>query len=294
MRKKFFDILSNVFLIACIMSTIYMFFIYMRVTSDDMVVALQNEVDYPIYTGSNVFEYWKSTLTDEQKVLYEEIKESYLQFKEQFGTKVKKINDEDFDKVFDAVVLDHPEIFWIDSYSTIITLNNYINTSKIIQLRYSYTKEEAKEVKARIEPKYNEIIEEAKKRSTDYDKIKYVHDKLIEISQYHEYTPDQVNSYQSIVSIFDMGDTVCAGYAYGFKFIMDNLGIKAIASSDVSHEEDQSRNHIWNMVNLDGRWYNIDVTWDQNNGNGIIYNYFLKDNDEFYKDHIMQEGIPQT
>ena len=204
MRKKFFDILSNVFLIACIMSTIYMFFIYMRVTSDDMVVALQNEVDYPIYTGSNVFEYWKSTLTDEQKVLYEEIKESYLQFKEQFGTKVKKINDEDFDKVFDAVVLDHPEIFWIDSYSTIITLNNYINTSKIIQLRYSYTKEEAKEVKARIEPKYNEIIEEAKKRSTDYDKIKYVHDKLIEISQYHEYTPDQVNSYQSIVSIFDI------------------------------------------------------------------------------------------
>ncbi len=294
MRKKFSDILSNVFLIACIMSTIYMFFIYMRVSSEDMVVALQNEADYPIYTGKNVFEYWKTTLTDEQKVLYEEIKEAYLQFKEQFGTKVKKISTEDFDKVFDAIVLDHPEIFWIDSYSTIRTFNNYVNTNKIIQLHYSYTEEEAKDVKARIEPRYNAIIEEAKIKSTNYDKIKYVHDKLIEISQYNEYTKEQENSFQSLVSIFDTGDSVCAGYAYGFKFIMDNLEIECIASNDVSNEEDKISNHIWNIVNLDGKWYNIDVTWDQNNGNGIIYNYFLKDNEEFYKDHKLQDGIPKN
>ena len=47
------------------------------------------------------------------------------------------------------------------------------------------------------------------------------------------------------------------------------------------------------MVELYRKWYNLDITWDnKKDTEGIIYDYFLKDNDEFYTNHRMQYGIP--
>lgn len=295
MKEK---IINFLYIIICIVSFgvgIYMLVFYNAADKTEIVMAYENINDYPVYDGRNVYEYWKETLNEEQQILYEEIKESYLQFKNDFSTQLNEISTKEFQEVYSAVLLDHAEIFWLDSYLAPkkITDYNAINTNKKIQLYYSYSLNEAKDVKSRIETKYNEIIEEAKKQENDFKKIKYVHDKLIEISQYHDYTDEEIASYQSIVSIFDSGNTVCAGYSYGFKFIMDQLGIKSIATRDIGNE-DESKNHIWNMVELYGKWYNLDITWDNKieKEGRISYNYFLKKNDEFYTDHRMQKGIP--
>lgn len=295
MVKKTIDILTNIILsmvaIITISSGIYIWFFYKAADKTEIVMAYENINDYPVYDGRNVYEYWKGTLNEEQQILYEELKEVFLQFKNDFSTQLNKISTKEFQEVYRAVNLDHPEIFWLESYKTVKYFwdDNNIDTSKKIQIYYSYSLEEAKEIKSRIESKYNEIIEDAKKQDNDFKKIKYVHDKLIEISKYEEYTEEEMPSYQSIVSIFDSGNTVCAGYSYGFKLIMDYLGIKATCVNDISNE-DTSKNHIWNMVELYGKWYNIDITWD--NKDTIIYDYFLKDNEDFYTDHRMQEKMP--
>ena len=44
--------------------------------------------------------------------------------------------------------------------------------------------------------------------------------------------------------------------------------------------------HVWNQVNIDDKWYNVDLTWDAK----IIHSggeleYFLLSDEEFYKDH---------
>ena len=295
MKEKIINFLFIIICIASLVLGIYMFVFYNAADKTEIVMAYENINDYPVYDGRNVYEYWKETLNEEQQILYEEIKESYLQFKNDFSTQLNEISTKEFQEVYSAILLDHAEIFWLDSYLAPkkITDYNAINTNKKIQLYYSYSLDEAKNVKNRIETKYNEIIEEAKKQDNDFKKIKYVHDKLIEISQYHDYTDEEKDSYQSIVSIFDSGNTVCAGYSYGFKFIMDKLGIKSIATRDIGNE-DESKNHIWNMVELYGKWYNLDITWDNKieKEGRISYNYFLKKNDEFYTDHRMQKEIP--
>ena len=295
MKEKIINFLFIIICIASLVLGIYMFVFYNAADKTEIVMAYENINDYPVYDGRNVYEYWKETLNEEQQILYEEIKESYLQFKNDFSTQLNEISTKEFQEVYSAILLDHAEIFWLDSYLAPkkITDYNAINTNKKIPLYYSYSLDEAKNVKNRIETKYNEIIEEAKKQDNDFKKIKYVHDKLIEISQYHDYTDEEKDSYQSIVSIFDSGNTVCAGYSYGFKFIMDKLGIKSIATRDIGNE-DESKNHIWNMVELYGKWYNLDITWDNKieKEGRISYNYFLKKNDEFYTDHRMQKGIP--
>ena len=173
------------------------------------------------------------------------------------------------------------------------TLSKNVNTNKKIRIYYAFSIEEAQEIKNRIEEKYNQIIDGARQEATDFKKIKYVHNKLIEISKYQEPLENSTQELQTIISIFDTGYSVCAGYTNGFKFIMDNLDIKSMSMQSVGNE-DKKRNHIWNMVNLYGKWYNLDVTWDsqKTENEEISYDYFLKDNDEFYTDHRMQEGMP--
>lgn len=56
------------------------------------------------------------------------------------------------------------------------------------------------------------------------------------------------------------GDTVCKGYAMAWKVLMDRMGIPCLVICK------GDRSHLWNLVQLDGKWYHIDV----NRGNYII------------------------
>ncbi|MBO5477970.1 MAG: hypothetical protein J6A15_09520 [Clostridia bacterium] len=272
---------------------IYVFFIHNRANTQP-VSAYVDETMYEVYTGKDVYEYYRTTLSDTEKIVYDEIKESYLQFKTELSTQVSKLSRAELKRAFTAVVLDHPEIFWIDSYAATINILENVNTNKLILLKYHYSEAEAIKVKEKIEPEYNRIIQEANKYSTDYEKIKFVHDELIRIGEYayKGYSADEEGKYQSMVSIFETGDTVCAGFAQGFKFIMDNLGIKAISVENIN-EEEPMKSHVWNMVKVDDAWLNMDITWDYDlTEEEVSYKYFLIDNDTFYLNHKIQNNIP--
>ena len=44
--------------------------------------------------------------------------------------------------------------------------------------------------------------------------------------------------------------------------------------------------HVWNQVNIDGKWYNADLTWDAKTVRSKgEWKYFLLNDEEFYKDH---------
>lgn len=296
--KKNGKIISTFRVVAIVLIVLFVIYIlfFWKNPNIEMVEAFSNDLDYSVYSGKNVYEWWRGTLSEKEQILYDEMKESFLQFDENFYTKLVIATTDRVDNAYSALLLDHPEIFWIDSYDMPTIANSkIIRTNCKIEIKYSYTKDEAIEIKNKIEPVYMEIINGAKKQENDYKKIKYVHDKLINLATYTKYNKDNVHEFQSIVSIFDTKESVCAGYTYGFKFIMDQLDIDSIATRDVGNEV-ASDNHIWNMVNLYGTWYNIDVTYDgQLTKNDIIsYNYFLKSNSEFYKDHEMQKNIPQN
>ena len=74
---------------------------------------------------------------------------------------------------------------------------------------------------------------------------------------------------------------VCEGYAVAFRKLMSSYHIPC----KLVHGRANGESHAWNIVKLDGKWYHIDVTWDDpivngNNGNtNIHYEYFLKSTD---------------
>jgi hypothetical protein len=95
------------------------------------------------------------------------------------------------------------------------------------------------------------------------------------------------------------GFAVCSGYADAFDFIMEIQGIPCEVISSTA------MNHDWNLVQIDGVWYNVDVTWDDRYreyyeegrsysddifpDGGIAYTYFLVSDQKMYDHPISKE-----
>lgn len=82
--------------------------------------------------------------------------------------------------------------------------------------------------------------------------------------------------------------TVCAGYSDILKNALDLVGIESVIDSgNVHHNLTQntySGGHAWNKVNIDGKWYYADLTWDAGKDD---YKYSLKGTDDFIHSNNM-------
>lgn len=77
--------------------------------------------------------------------------------------------------------------------------------------------------------------------------------------------------------------TVCEGFAHLFAALSRASGIK---TRYITGRSDRNNAHAWNEVFLEGRWYNVDSTWDQSVGTST----FLFMNDEgFNQTHLKRE-----
>jgi hypothetical protein len=76
--------------------------------------------------------------------------------------------------------------------------------------------------------------------------------------------------------------TICVGNATTFKLFMDVLGIDC----EIIHSTTQGE-HAWNVVKIDGDWYQVDITFDSGTGSdGPAYDYLnvtdaVKQNDGY-------------
>ena len=110
--------------------------------------------------------------------------------------------------------------------------------------------------------------------TTDKDKLEFLHDWLTEANRYNTTKPldNAPHSAWEITSALlsnSAGDgggdgPVCEGYARAFKVLCDKLTDVSciLASGDGITNSGGSEPHMWNYVRLDGKWYAVDVTWD--------------------------------
>jgi hypothetical protein len=115
---------------------------------------------------------------------------------------------------------------------------------------------------------------------SDIQKIRVVHDSIISSISYDNYASAASHTPYGLLST---GLAVCDGYSDTFRIFMLLNGIECITVEGYT----DSTSHAWNQVKLDGKWYNIDLTWDDPVGAGarLRYNYFLKSDDYFSKTH---------
>lgn len=119
---------------------------------------------------------------------------------------------------------------------------------------------------------------------SDEEKAQAAHDYLVRKCAYgYNGSDNKHNAYGALVE----HSPVCEGYSKAYKLILDELGIPCIVVNSAS------MNHAWNMVQIDGDWYHVDVTWDDPTVNGsdqgfsapVRHDYFLKSDASMRNDH---------
>ena len=68
------------------------------------------------------------------------------------------------------------------------------------------------------------------------------------------------------------GRADCEGYSDAFYLLGTLAGLNVGIQHGVSLSDDSGIGHLWNLLEIDGKWYIVDVTWDDSD-NGSYYAY---------------------
>lgn len=217
---------------------------------------------------------------------------------------VKNVSGDEVSRIYERVIGNHPELFWIGSLYSYETITN----GRRISVNFNCTHSDSEGLDDKIilfNNVVNSVTAMAQNLGSDYEKALFVHDYIIDNTEYdsviydilmkdetHEYLYDAATAYGCLVN----KKAICSGYAAAFQVIMQNLGIEC---GRVYGKKIGEGPHEWNYIMLDGDYYYVDVTWDdpvsQSGINTKTYQYFCVTTDDILETHIIdddQEFIP--
>ena len=189
-------------------------------------------------------------------------------------------------RVIEAIANDHPELFWMsEGFSQSQTLDGQQVTNTKVIFDYNQLVNNAQAVQA-FATASAQVVSKARAAGSPLEMEKYIHDYLVSSVTYGQNSLDQ-SAYAAIVN----KHCVCAGYARAFKHFMNQLGIPCYVVTGMQTDSDGStESHAWNLVYINGKCYNVDVTSDSvevHNGRStqtqIDYRLFNKSDSEFKK-----------
>ncbi len=213
----------------------------------------------------------------DEEDLFQTIEKGLLEGKDSIIIDNKLINDDGsflFDTI-EQVLMSNPEIMYYKG-------GRY--SKGLLSFEYSKPIEDIKLHQEAIRKKRDEIIlHNIRSDMSDYEKVKTIHDYIIDITKYDrrylndEEVPDESHS---VYGVLNEGVALCGGYAKTMKYLLDAVDIECIVVIGKTKYD----NHAWNIIKIDGYYYHIDATWDDPvtaDGSDVLsYDYFnLKDED---------------
>lgn len=142
------------------------------------------------------------------------------------------------------------------------------NDIRSISLSYDFTKDETEYYAKKVKQKSQEILKEADGAETLSEYLLSIHNSILKEASY-DYSFSEPGVYEAFGVLVD-GTGVCESYSRAFQYLCQCIGVDNILVVGLSGDEP----HMWNMIMLDDDWYHSDLTWDDEDGGSIIYDYF--------------------
>lgn len=156
----------------------------------------------------------------------------------------------------------------------------YLRVSENPSLYYKLSIEER-----RVWDKIKKVCEGI--QGTDYEKEKQIHDYIV---ANYTYTTGAIQSRShTVTGLIEDGEGVCEAYATLFQLMCNISGVDCRIATGTLNSAD----HMWNIVKLDGQYYNVDVTSDDpvpDYEGRVRYTFFNIADTEFSKTHKADEG----
>lgn len=240
--------------------------------------------------------FYYGLLSDSMKVVYGEIYDSIILREEK---EVSTLLTENLDIAFQCVLNDFPEIFYVSGYH----YTEHTRATKTVRIVFSpdfeLTEEQVQDAQESIDEYVNTCLAGINSGMSQYDKVKYVYDYVINNTEYDLNAPDN----QNICSVFIGKKSVCQGYAEATEYLLQKLGFTI---SIVNGYVENGSRHAWNILSVDGNYYYLDATWgdvDYQSVEGedtgiskevmpINYDYFLITTKELENTHQINNTVP--
>lgn len=149
-----------------------------------------------------------------------------------------------------AVVNEHPDLYAVDVWNT---YTYYSTSGYCVKIAATYN---AGYDDAAFQNAVNEALGSLDYNMDDMQKAITLHDYLVLNCEYYSDSstfPDTV--YDAYAALVDR-KAVCQGYALAYKYLLNQAGV------DCYMVTSSAMNHAWNLIALNGQYYQVDTTWD--------------------------------
>ncbi len=228
-------------------------------------------------------------LNREEQIVYDQMLHCIMEHQDKLVVSTK--DDGLLQKAYDCMMADYGELFWITGYQ----YNTYKSMDEVVGIefcpQYIFTKEQRAEYQTQVDQVVDEWMANLNPNSSEEEKSKYVFETLINNV---EYVAGSENN-QNILSVFLGRETVCQGYADATQYLLHKLGIQSMIIRGHANNEA----HAWNLVQIDGEYYQTDTTWgnsryimgDNTIQKKIDYHYLNADKTFIDETHVVEMPI---
>lgn len=276
------------------------------VANDTTVKSIEGSLYYVLkeFTGTVEFTYTEGTSGEDIEKAANEAVVQALNAQKNFDEVAKYAT-----AVYSAFDRDYPQVFWLSGESQVATRTgskySYVQGGTSGTAEYNQTilfvlKKADFDIRATdyqqpetirttiqsLDSKVTQIMNGAE--STTYDKVKYFNEWLTKNNCYNSNLATAGHDVRECISALsgrtDTDGPVCEGYARAFKVLCDKAGIPCVlVSGNADNGSGTPEAHMWNYVQIDGKWYAVDVTWNDPSVQGVTgavsgsenENYFL-------------------
>ncbi len=153
-----------------------------------------------------------------------------------------------------------------------ISVTNYGKIT--LDITHIYNKDEISVVNDQIDTFIKDNINDS---MNNEEKIKAFHDYIVNNTKFDteiENSSDRLNSTSyTAYGLLINHKAICGGYTDTMAIYLDKINIPNLRIS--------TNEHVWNLVYLNDKWLNLDVTWDDpvtsNGTDMLMYDYYLID-----------------
>lgn len=206
------------------------------------------------------------------------------------------------DTVWDSVTIDNGESAIshqsFNAEDKSISLDHKWNQAQYppcVSEKYDITTKRQEQVNVKVSQILASIITP---NMRDVDKEIAIHDYVVNNVAYDDaslstaknktrYDNDDVNTaYAALIK----GKSMCEGYAEAINQLLTAAGVESIIiTGDAGTDTDGWDSHAWNLVKLDGEYYQLDATWDdpvlKSGGQVLHHSYFNLTDSQIQKNH---------
>lgn len=185
------------------------------------------------------------------------------------------VRDYEIMSVFTDVINNSPEFFHADRKLVYrYNKNGYVTS---LSFTYSMSRTFRAEAMAYYEQEISYIVRETEEVAYSAAEMAlYVHDYLISAYAY-----DTSETVYDALGFLQTGKGVCHAYSLCYMAVLRELGIPCymVTSTDM--------NHSWNLVQLEGEWYHVDLVYDDplpDRPGQVLHDHFLLSDDAIAAD----------